>query len=140
MKYLNIALTVLLLAGVPVITACQAVPSPLEDYEWVLTSYTTAGKNISVLPDVEVTAFFDSEEKQLSGSGGCNSYFGAYEIDGLSLNIPGPVAVTEMWCGDEIGEQESVYLEALQSARSFQLERGNLIIDCGQWKLYFSRK
>ena len=128
-----------MIAVIYILIACEEVPSPLEDYEWILTSYTTAGENIPVLPDVEVTAFFDSEEKQLSGNGGCNSYFGTYEIDGLSLSIPGPIAATEMWCGDEIGEQERIYLEALQSARSFQLERGNLIIDCGQWKLYFSR-
>ena len=140
MRYLKISSVVLLLAVALILPACQEVPSPLEDYQWVLTSYTTAGKNISVLPNVEVTALFDSETKQVSGNGGCNSYGGSYEVDGLDLTMTGPFYMTEMWCGDEIGEQERVYFEALQSAISFQLERGNLIIDCDQWKLYFSRK
>ena len=140
MKIVRTLSALSMITVVCVLIACRAVPSPLEDYEWVLTSYTTAGENKAVLPDIEVTVFFDSEENQLSGNGGCNSYGGSYEVDGMDISVTGPLYRTEMWCGDEIGEQENMYLDALQSAGSYQIEHGSLIIDCGKWILYFSRK
>lgn len=121
-------------------TACREVASPLEDYTWVLTSYGKLGEVHDVLPETEVTAFFDSETNEVSGNGGCNHYGGGYEVDGLDLIMKGSFYATEMWCGDAIGEQERMYLEALQAAESFRLENGNLRIDCGEWLLNFERQ
>ena len=111
MKRLVSVLLVIILAGSLVIAGCQELESPIEDYDWVLTTYGRFGPTEPVLPDTEITVRFDSAEKQVSGNAGCNSYFGSYEVDGLELTIPGPMAVTEMWCGEEIGEQEQEYLE-----------------------------
>jgi heat shock protein HslJ len=141
MKLLKIILAVIvLLTGLLTLNACQTLASPLEDYTWVLTLRGEPGNMKSPLPDTEVTAFFDSKEKKVRGNGGCNAYGGSYEVDGLNLSITGSLMMTEMWCGDEKGEQESQFLKALQAAESFELDHGNLIIYCGKQTLHFSRK
>jgi heat shock protein HslJ len=140
MKGVFIVLALLVVAGVPALAGCQELGSPIEDYEWVLTSHGKYWEPLKVLPGTEITAFFDSEKKEVSGSAGCNTYFGRYEVDGLTLTITGPIAVTEMWCGDEAGEQERLYLEALQDAESFRLIQGDLRIEGNGWQLDFKRK
>jgi heat shock protein HslJ len=87
-----------------------------------------------------VTALFDSEKAELTGSGGCNSYFANYEVDGSNLSIPGPYAVTEMWCGEEKGEQERKFFEILPDAESFKVSGDKLTIDCGGNVLNFEKE
>jgi heat shock protein HslJ len=114
--------------------------SPLEDIRWVLTSYGDPDSLTNVLPDTELTALFDSEAKQLRGSGGCNTFTGEYERDGDNLTLTGPLAVTEMWCGDEIGDQESAYLEILLAAESYEIDGDILQINCGGNVLNYERE
>ncbi|MBN1176203.1 MAG: META domain-containing protein [Dehalococcoidales bacterium] len=140
MKVVFVVLALLILTGLPALAGCQELASPLEDYEWVLTSHGKYWEPLSVLPGTEITAFFDSETKEVSGSAGCNSYFGSYEVDHLTLTITGPLGVTEMWCGEEKGEQERVYLEALQAAESFRLIQGGLRIEGNGWQLNYKRR
>lgn len=114
--------------------------SPLENVRWVLTSYGDPDSLTTVLPDTEVTARFDSETKEIQGSGGCNTYTGAYERDGDNLTLTGPFAVTERWCGDEIGDQESAYLEILLAAESYEIDGDILQINCGDNVLNYGRE
>ena len=95
------------------------------------------GETRSLVPDTDVTIFFVSEDKEVNGTGGCNSYFASYDLDGSSLSIPGPIAATEMWCGDEIGELERVYMEALQATESYEIRGDKLTITCGDTVLNF---
>lgn len=140
MRKLTIALAVIFVVVFAGLAGCQPVASPLEDMEWVLKWYEKDWQRVTVLGDTEITAFFNGEEKQVSGSAGCNSYGGGYEVNKLSLSMAGPFFVTEMWCGDEKGEQERKYLEALQAAESFQLDHGDLIIEGGGWRLLFEQR
>jgi heat shock protein HslJ len=117
--------------------ACQKVGSPIEDYQWVLLRYGEPGNMKTALADAPATAFFDSEAKTVTGSTGCNAYDGQYTVDGLSVSISGPIGVTEMWCGDEQGEQERLFLNALQAAESFEMDHGNLHIRSGNTMLIF---
>ena len=108
---------------------------------WLLTSYGQPDSVKAVLPDTEVTIFFDSEAKEVNGNAGCNSYFWSYEVDGSALVMSGSFAVTEMWCGDEIGEQEHEYLGNLLTAERYSVERDNLRIDSSNGGvLNFERK
>ncbi|MFQ5812502.1 MAG: META domain-containing protein [Anaerolineae bacterium] len=87
---------------------------------WKLDSYLNSqGESVDVLPGTEITIEF--KDGQISGSAGCNTYFGSYEVEGDSLTI-GPIGVTEMFCAapENVMEQESAYLAALQSAVSYQ--------------------
>ncbi|MBN1161738.1 MAG: META domain-containing protein [Dehalococcoidales bacterium] len=141
MKFFKLFLAaVIFLTGIATLSACQTLNAPIEDYTWVLTSYGQAGNMKAPLEGTEITVTFDSKEKEVSGNSGCNHYSGTYTVDGLDLTIGENMAVTEMWCGDDKGEQERQYLEALQAAQSFQMDHGNLIIKCGKQTLNFKRK
>jgi heat shock protein HslJ len=138
MKLIKVVLVaIMLLTSYLTLTACQ-VASPLEDYTWVMTSYSEGGEAVNALPGTQVTAFFNSKDKTVKGSGGCNIYSGSYEVDHLDLTI-GPMAVTEMFCGEERGAQETAYLKILQSADGFKLDHGNLIIHSGKKMITFQR-
>jgi heat shock protein HslJ len=133
-------LILVLLAAVFILTACATEGAVLEDTVWSLESYGEEGKLKAVLPDTEVTAEFKSAEKQVSGSAGCNSYFGGYEVKGSELSITGPIGSTMMSCGEQIDKQEYEYLQALQAAESYLIENGKLRVNCGQKVLHFQRK
>ena len=140
MRGLKVWIPVLLLITAVSLMGCGESKSAIEDINWVLTSYGEPGNEQSPLPDAKVTAFFDSEEAELTGSGGCNSYFANYEVDGSKLSIPGPFAVTEMWCGEEKGEQERKFFEILPDAESFEVSGDKLTIDCGDSVLNFEKE
>lgn len=80
---------------------------------WMLLGYGDAGNPTVVEPGVTVTLQF-SNDGSLAGFGGCNNYFGSYELDGDVIQIA-PLGSTMMAC--ETGmEQEAVVLAALNSA------------------------
>ena len=106
----------------PVLTE-EVVPTPeptadlapqLVDKQWLLVAFGDAANPAVVEESTVVTALFASDGT-LSGSGGCNNYTTAYELDGDQLTVADPIASTMMFC--ETGmDQESVYLAALQIA------------------------
>ena len=103
----------------------------LEDTKWILQSYGEPENLKDVLEDTEITATFNKEEGQVTGSAGCNSYFGSYEAEDANLSIPGPIGATEMSCGEQKDTQEREYLSILQAAESYEIEDGKLTINCG---------
>ncbi|MBN2556225.1 MAG: META domain-containing protein [Anaerolineales bacterium] len=110
------------------LAAC-AGPAPSADPvegEWTLFAY----RKTSPIEGTTITARFENGE--VSGSGGCNSYFGSYVLDGVQLTIEG-LAWTEMACLNPEGvmEQEQMVLGYLSNAESFELDNGRLIIHVG---------
>ena len=91
------------------------------DKKWALQSFGTGDTEKKLLPDTEVSLEF-SADGRLHGSGGCNSYFGSYEIgsDG-SLKIS-PIGATQMTCPKEIMDQEISYFKALQGVSAFKVK------------------
>jgi heat shock protein HslJ len=78
-------------------------------------------KIVGPLPGTTIRLRFS--EDQLSGSAGCNGYFGRYEIEN------GFIQITErgnsiMTCPEPPGliEQESLYFEALRSVTAYRLD------------------
>lgn len=131
-----LALAVILTAGIFSLAGCREIGSPLEDFNWVLIRYGEPGSYKTPLPDTEITAFFNSEDKRVTGSGGCNGYGGTYEVDGLDLKIT-ELAQTLISCGDEKDAQEKEFMDALRNAGRFEMDQGNLIIYSGQTRLVF---
>jgi len=113
----------------------KASASDLEDTQWVLESYGEQGNLQPLIEETRITAIFDSTEKQVHGSAGCNSYFGDYQIND-KLSIPW-LANTEMACLDPEGvmDQEYEYLKTLRSAESYQIQNGKLQINCDEQKI-----
>ena len=93
----------------------------LIDRKWALQSFGTRGAVKRLFPDTEINIEF-SADGRLHGSGGCNRYFGSYEIgvDGaLKIN---PIGATQMACPKEIMDQELNYFKALQSVSAFKVK------------------
>jgi heat shock protein HslJ len=105
----------------------SAVVGP-EGESWLLESYGDAASPEAPPAGVEASAEF--EDGQVTGSAGCNRYFGAYETDGSDITI-GPVAATEMWCESPEGamDLEQAFLAAISTAETFEVEDGELRID-----------
>ena len=104
----------------------------LEGVNWVLAR-TIAG--------TEITAIFDGG--RVSGSAGCNNYFGTYVTSnslGQNTISVSELGVTMMMCADEIMDQETEYLTALQSATNYKVEGAALEITSPDSKLVYSAK
>jgi len=118
----------------------QGMINELEDITWVMTAYTDETSTVEALEDVEVTIIFDGTEKQLSGIAGCNQYGAPYEIDGSNLTVTGSIIRTEMFCGDEIMEQEEYYLKALEEAEGYEVNGNKMTITGSGWILEFEKQ
>jgi len=133
----KLLLTLLVLSAI-ILTACGTTTATFEDIEWVLESYGEKGNLKPALENSEPTAEFDSAEGRVTGSTGCNNYFGSYEINKDNLSI-GPTGHTEMWC-EGLMEQEQEYLTILQAAESYQITDGKLEISSSANLLLFKRR
>ena len=96
--------------------------------KWMLLSYGTPGSPQAVMNGTKITLEFDAEGG-VSGSAGCNTYFGSYEVKGETLSVGG-IGITEMYCMSPEGvmEQETAYAELLPSAGRFEIQDGQLRI------------
>ena len=72
---------------------------------------------------------------QVAGSAGCNTYSGDVTSDGGQMLTVGPLINTQMACPEPIMEQETTYLQALQSALQWSYVAGQL----GKQGLYACR-
>ena len=138
MKKLIVSLSVvcIILSAV----SCGTSGSTLEQNKWSLNSYGDQNNPEQVLDGTEITATFDKAKGEVSGSGGCNTYFATYEIDGNNLSISN-LAWTERACLSPVGvmEQEQDFLSLLADAEFFQVNDTALTITCSDGRnLYFT--
>ena len=102
-------------------TGPSAASVSLAGPNWSLT--TLGGK--SVLEETKLTALF-SDDDGVSGSAGCNNYFGRARVEAGRLSV-GPLGSTMMACGrDGVMEQERLYLASLQAATSYTTQGDEL--------------
>ena len=101
----------------------------LEGRTWTLVSYGSPDNPQTVAAGSSVTATFDLAAGQVGGSAGCNSYSGGIAVDGSSLSMTSPMAVTMMACADGgLMDQETQFLAILAAAQSYTIEGGLLQI------------
>ena len=83
---------------------------------WRLIS-SPAGPSIG-----EATLVFSSDGS-VSGDTGCNRFAGAATVNGQSLEMPGPLAVTKMFCPQpELMQQEDAILAALPEVTTYEFD------------------
>jgi heat shock protein HslJ len=92
----------------------------LEGPGWKLGHYRDAsGQLMPVLQDTRVTAHF--MDGKLSGSAGCNRYFGTYSTgSGDQLSLATNIGMTMMACAPPVSDQERQYLDLLATVAGFQ--------------------
>ena len=134
----------LLLITVPVLVQAQPGRNSSIDQqaltgtEWQLVSLGPAGSEADVVPGTTVTLKF-GEDGRASGSTGCNSYGGTYEVRGDSISF-GRLVSTRRACLDQnANQQEQRFLSSLEAANRFRLssDRLTLLSDRGRNVLNF---
>lgn len=111
--------------GKVILTFLATVAPNVTSNPWDVISYNN-GKQavVSVDPAAPMTAVFSVDGK-VSGSSGCNTYSGGYQVDGNKIKI-GQLATTQKMCAAPIMEQEKAYLKALQSSATWSFFNGIL--------------
>jgi heat shock protein HslJ len=100
----------------------------LEGVTWILESYGDPAEPSPVIDGPDVTAVFDGEEGQVTGTATCNSYFAKYETEGDVLRI-GESGSTMMACpGEDLTAQETAYLAGLSAAEMYSIDGTTLTI------------
>lgn len=110
-----------------ILTYSVVQPTPLTGTLWQMTSYNNGkGGLVSDLSSINTTTIF-SEDGNLAGSAACNQYHATYQVNDSRIRI-GPVATTRMMCPEPVMQQEMDYLNALQSAVSYDIQGSDLIL------------
>jgi heat shock protein HslJ len=81
----------------------------LEGVTWQVSEARTGA---GALAPAGVTATFELQDGQITGSGGCNRFFGGYTVDGSSLTIE-QLGSTMMMCDDATMAFEQAFLAGL---------------------------
>jgi heat shock protein HslJ len=126
--------------GSTVRMAPVASADPLANTSWVLASMGQEGSETQAVEESQVTLMFEAEG-QAGGSAGCNSYSSSYQVNEDSITFEAPTS-TKMACeGEGIMDQETSFLQALETASRFELTETNLRIWYGDGKsvLTFNR-
>lgn len=128
-------LLILLFIGVVLVSACTPQTSSLVG-TWKLTAYGPSGALNPAVTDAEATLTF-SDDGTVTGSGGCNSLGGEYEVDGGQL-IFGPITSTLMGCDEARMVQESVVMQVLTGTAEFEIENNTLTLTNNDKVLVFT--
>ena len=81
---------------------------------------------IASLDGGDIFVRFEADGR-LSGHGGCNRFFGSYEITDDRINI-GPLGATRMACPGPVMDLEMAFLSALETASGFARDRTRLVL------------
>jgi len=103
--------------------------NPLAGTRWDVVNYNNGKGIVTLLPDSSASMEF-SRDGQVTGSGGCNSYFASYQVGANNSLTIGKPGATARFCPEPPGvmEQETRILAALQSARNFRIDGNKLEI------------
>jgi heat shock protein HslJ len=119
--------------GDAVATYSPTEHAALEGTTWQLTAYNMGSALRSVVPDSKITATWGQTSAagagEVTGSAGCNHYFGEYAVDGETLTVRA-VGMTEMFCASPEGlmEQEQDYARVLGRAASYRIQGERLTV------------
>lgn len=111
---------------------------PLEGTSWTLTSLVTEEGSTNVLPNTTITATFINGN--VTGSSGCNRYFGHYELSDQSNVTFTSLGSTVMYCETPgVMDQETTYMALLQNTAGYTMNADTLSLlnGAGQVQLIF---
>lgn len=104
----------------------------LEQNDWMAESI---GGQAVIQPGRVTLAFL---EGRVSGRSGCNRYSGPVEVGTTAMKV-GPLISTKMACMEAgLMQQESAYLNALQSAQSYSIDGTTLTISTGAGPIIYT--
>jgi len=99
----------------------------LTGIEWRLISLGPAGSETTAVAGTTLTLRF-GEDNRASGSTGCNSFSGAYQVRGDNISFSRLVSTRRACLDQNANEQEQRFLSTLGAANRFRLSKGRLTI------------
>ena len=101
----------------------KVVSTTLTGSEWRLAVEQSGEEQLFSVPTVRF-----NDDGRLGGDAGCNSFFGAWELEGSRLRI-GELATTKKLCQPPaVMKREAAFLAALQDGGDVTTEDGELVI------------
>ena len=115
--------SLLVLAGLFALSACDSSGNSLPGTAWTLTAIN----GNPVIEGTEPYLLFD--EDSVGGNSSCNSTGGEYQVNGNKITFEGLFS-TMMYCMDPEGvmDQEANFLNALSNAATFSISGNQLTI------------
>jgi heat shock protein HslJ len=109
------------------IPAPEPLPADgIEGVTWQLSGYLVGGDAVASVPQ-GVVAWMELAAGTVTGNGGCNSFSGAYALDGATITFE-PVTSTLMLCEGPGGEVETVFFEALPRVATWASDGSQLTL------------
>lgn len=105
----------------------KSTANPLSGTAWALVSYAQGANGPATKVPSSVTATATFDEKQVSGKNGCNTYSGAYSVNGDQIRFT-DVATTLIGCTGAAARVEAVFTTVLASAQTFTVDDTSLTI------------
>jgi heat shock protein HslJ len=118
--------------------AGASATAPLTNPDLVGTEWILGDLPGQVLADARPTISF-SGDGTVTGNAGCNTFSGAYTVDGSNLTF-GPLASTKMACEGAKGTLETAFLGAIQATTAYEItDAGELKLTSGATTLTFTK-
>ena len=117
---------VAVMAVMSLVVVAQA-QTGLTGIDWQLVSLGPAGAETDAIPGTTVTLKL-AEDSRVTGSTGCNSYGGTYEVSGDNIRFSRIVSTRRACLDQNANEQEHNFLTTLESANRFRLSSNRLAI------------
>lgn len=131
MRFQRYLLAVLALLSFAVVAQTQTGLSTdqraLTGIEWRLASLGPVGAETSVVTGTNVTLRL-GEDNRASGSTGCNSYGGTYQVRGDNISFTRIISTRRACLDQNANEQEHKFLSILETANRFRLASNRLTI------------
>ncbi len=96
-----------------------ATQPAVTETQWNLIELNGNAVNVPVA-EGQVYIYLQQQGDKLSGTDGCNRFFGSYDLSGSSLQFHS-VAQTLMACRGAFTERESEFMDALKLVTSYQI-------------------
>lgn len=119
-------------------TSSPNTENRLAGMQWMLKSFGPVGTGSPIIEGTPITLTFGADGRA-GGSGGCNSYGGAYQVRGNRLSLSQIISTKRACLEEALTQQEQRYFQALESAGKFTLADDHLTIfyDDGRSALNF---
>lgn len=105
--------------------ACRSSGSFPANREWKLTELNAKPAPANVMATIK----FDDVQKRYGGKNACNTYGGAYELNGTTLKL-GPAMATKMFCAD-VADWETAFMNMLPAVDNYTFQKGELRLRAG---------
>jgi putative lipoprotein len=121
----------LTLSSATLLCACQLLgaggdaPPDLDGTAWKATEIGGGAVHEAIASTLRI-----GEEGSMSGSAGCNRFFGTLSLEGDRVSV-GPLGSTRMMCAPPVMEQEQRFFQALEGAGRLE-RRGDELIFFGE--------